>query len=578
MICRTTCRIPVIALAGIVASGAALGDAGAPGAPGPGHGLGRVGPAIPYAWPPFAGVFASGAPLLHEGCNTIAYGSTPDLGTHLIGRVMNGDPVTRGEPTACPGAAGAPTPYDLHESLSLVELDPLPDAALEIEPPLRLARDECQSGGGLSLCYGSDGELTLRSAGRTLWSSASYRLLDAPGSDSGAPCNGCLAQFQTDGNLVLYRPDMAGAARAYWASGTAGHGGARLRLSRVAPYVSVIESGRTLLFPHHVAYRYKVLDTRRPVPIEGGRQQIVSAYDASVAPFEGEYWVAFECALSSGVTAACVGPLVAPGGRFAIDSTRISVVATGQCSRALSVCLAASVPKLIEWRGALYMAWDDLRVDNRGHPRNDWASDAHADVQQYFIGVDARGARLERAAGTERLYVEGHHGAIVENDASASALLASNIDLSQLVVAGEHVLAIGSLTQAESACAMPLNHVSNCYRLAFASAASPWGPFHLLRSEAHGLAAVDHSDGLPERPALYYRFVYLPDSGRTALLGGVFFDIATPAPHLVYTIESERYLWPENLLRPVCDPEAQPYPQWMQYGGRCLDRRRGPAR
>lgn len=413
-------------------------------------------PARAFQWPDFGSVFLRGVPLQHEGCNTLSYGSAPDLGTRLIGRVMNGDPITRGEPSACPGSAGAPAHYDQNQSLTLVELNTSPTA-------------------------------------------------------------------------------------------------------------------------HSVVYRYKVLDTSHPVLIEDGRQQIVSAYDATLAPFEGEYWVAFECALASGVTASCIGPLIMFNGRLAVDLPRTSVVVTGRCIRATPECVAASVPKLLDYHGALYLFWSELQFDNSGRARNDWALAPGTDVQQHFISVDARAARLGRKPGSGRLYVEGRSSAIVGNDASASVEVMRNVDFAQFIVVGEHVLATGSLTQGpaspDETCAMPLNHVANCYRLAFAEAESPFGPFHLIPSESHGLAAVDVHDGLPNRPALYNRFVYQPATGKTVLMGGVYYDVTSPPPQLAYTPVAMDYLWPDALLQPVCDPITRPYPDWMAHAGRCIAHR-----
>jgi hypothetical protein len=89
----------------------------------------------------------------------------------------------------------------------------------------------------LSLALGTDGNLVLyRSQGtqppRVLWESQT----------GGRSCGpDCSAEFQGDGNLVLYQGGVA-----YWNSGTSGHPNAQLALSDTAPYISIRDSGQVL--------------------------------------------------------------------------------------------------------------------------------------------------------------------------------------------------------------------------------------------------------------------------------------------------------------------------------------------
>ena len=81
----------------------------------------------------------------------------------------------------------------------------------------------------------SDGNLVLYSEKNDLlWASSSAPVQDRAfsGPTRGLDCADCYADFQPDGNLVLYRPDPSGAGKkAYWATNTAGNDGARFLIN-----------------------------------------------------------------------------------------------------------------------------------------------------------------------------------------------------------------------------------------------------------------------------------------------------------------------------------------------------------
>ncbi len=235
-------------------------------------------PSRAYEWPSFKSVFATGAQFKLEGCNTVSYGATPNLGNYMIGRARNGDPFT--------GTCN----FDKKRGMSLT------------------------------------------------WDQIDYS-------------------------------------------------------------------------KNKVTYLYTLFDTTNPVPVERGKSIIVSAYDATVAPFDGEYWVAFECIVRGYSNAsACVGPLTFNRitAKVQMDASRVSVIATGTGAKPFGS--AVSVPKLVAHKGRLYIYWDSLIIDMTGARRNDWP--ATADVQKTFLGLNVRGAELAKNPSTGRMYIAGHSSAI----------------------------------------------------------------------------------------------------------------------------------------------------------------------
>ncbi len=523
-----------------------------------------------YQWPSFESVFSTGTQFIHEGCNTVSYGTTPNFGNFMIGRARNGDPFTG----SCI--------FDKKRGMSLT------------------------------------------------WVQVDY-------------------------------------------------------------------------FKQKVTYLYTLFDTTNPVPVEGGRSIILSAYDATVAPFDEEYWVAFECNVKVYSNASsCMGPLIFnwATGKVQMDASRVSVVATGTGAKPFGT--AASVPKLVAHEGRLYIYWDSLVIDMTGARRNDWPPTA--DVQRTFLSVNVRGAEVTKNPSSGRMYIAGHSSAISGLDPSASVEVMANADMFQVIDYQGNLIAAGGLTQAgdspETTCALPPNNVPYCYRQFFAQTRSPlaYHGFQLIPSEAGGSAAMaanlptsksasfssqtfgqsgvlaqgqalsiqnskfrlamqadgnlvfyqgrtplwatgtqqsctpcfaklqedgnfviyngesaywstqtngnpgarlilsttaphvrieapDSSplwassanesigdDGIPNQPQAYYRFVYRPDTRQTVLMGGVNFDVRwvqMKSGRRALTSVSLIRPWPDPLLQPVCDPLTKPYPTYMEIDSRC---------
>lgn len=403
-----------------------------------------------YTWPNFVSMFDSknctpstacpyaGTRINMEGCNTVSYGSTPNLGGLMIGRMMNGDPALQGNPSGCTFAqnVAASSPL-LQWSLTAVQID--------------------------------------------------------------------------------------------FASARA-------------------------------TYLYKILDTATPVSVESGAYTIYSAYDATVVPFQGEYWVSFECALVNGATSSCIGPLAwnKSLNQLSMDTSRISVVAQGRCG-STGNCLSASLPKLLTTNGQLFMYWDDLTMANPS------TRQAGQDSQTSFLSENSRGAQLSKNPSTGLIHVSGHTSPIVENDDSSSVTVLNNGALMQVLAFNGIFLATGALEQAASSasagCVYPLANYPNCFRLFFAQAQSPLGAFQLIPSESGGmLADIVAADGLPNDPSDYLRWVYRQDTGQTELMGGEYIVYKTDTNMSQYNVAHTFLPWPDNLLRPTCGGEMPPYP------------------
>jgi hypothetical protein len=187
---------------------------------------------------------------------------------------------------------------------------------------------------------------------------------------------------------------------------------------------------------------------------------------------------------------------------------------------------------------------------------------------------NVRGAQLALNLADNRLYVKGQTSAIQEDDPNFSTHVMSNASLFQVISYDGNLIATGGLTQAggtiSTTCAMPLNNVTNCYRLFFAQAQDPLGPFLLIPSEVGGLSAINTNDGLPNMPSIYNRFIYRPDTGTTELIGGLFYNITAPEPNLAYTTSNKIFQWSDTLLRPICDPVLKPFPQYVEENGQCI--------
>ena len=358
--------------------------------------------------------------------------------------------------------------------------------------------------GALRLVMQGDGNLVLYNAGTAVWNS-----------NTSAQCPNCAAHFQVDGNLVL-----SGTTGVPWASSTTGN---RLSLSATAPYLSysydfpvfngtfttgtsvayegcntashgshpklgdtwvgrVLNYGDGIACPpgdatniswsltiatmdwaqNKVTKQYKMLDTtNQHLWIENNAYRITTAYDASIAYLNNEYWVAFEChgVYFPGDAASCVGPMVKDANNlYVMDLSRTTLLVKGQGTNT-SERHSASVPKLVVHNGLIYVYWTKLLIGSDGT----------------FLNSTIWGAEVVFTGG--KLRVKNSTGAIAANSSLAVRVMNTDndkfqkaTDTFQVVSTGGSLITLGG---ASKSCASPNPNLSDCYNLFLAQSPSP---------------------------------------------------------------------------------------------------------
>lgn len=118
------------------------------------------------------------------------------------------------------------------------------------------------------------------------------------------------------------------------------------------------------------SFKYKgdIFNTDGRPLVHDKQFRLLSAYDASIAWYNGTYWIAFECWSSdfgtklgiAASTAICMGPL---DQSFKLQSERVRVVVAGGAPLGDSLVYSASVPKLIVENGNLQLLWSSVRIN-----------------------------------------------------------------------------------------------------------------------------------------------------------------------------------------------------------------------
>ena len=131
--------------------------------------------------------------------------------------------------------------------------------------------------------------------------------------------------------------------------------------------------------------KYAFDTSKGPVNISDGNL-IFSAYDPIVEFWNKELWVAFECIPKNSKSAStCIGPLLSDN---TIDINRTTLVILGTATS------SGSVPKLLSFKGHLYLYWDSSIFDGGKN-----------------TGVIARGIELaQETSGLQRLWALNNKG------------------------------------------------------------------------------------------------------------------------------------------------------------------------
>lgn len=263
------------------------------------------------------------------------------------------------------------------------------------------------------------------------------------------------------------------------------------------------------------------------VPVNGKQVRLYSYYDPHAVQFNGETWLAFECAGDGLVSVAvCIAPLRADG---LVDIERLTLPVQG--GDAPPDQFSASVPKLLVFQNRLYLYWTSLQLEYR----------SSGAINK---GGTTRGALLrQEAGGARRMWADGAAGvAIAANDpvrsmevyggspaAPDAGFMADMFDVQTDGTTIYATAAVGGI-----GCGGPVSEIYGCYRLRISSSQQPLAPGAFGGNFA---TSVD----LPFNPHEYSRIFRAPDGSRflmafyhpPVLNGSPVPANTVPSPHLL---------------------------------------------
>jgi hypothetical protein len=246
-----------------------------------------------------------------------------------------------------------------------------------------------------------------------------------------------------------------------------------------------------------------------PVTLAQG-DVVITAYDPTLAFYNGELWVAFECAGSGpdlgGIPAgSCIAPLSA---NHSIITSRISLPVAGVRLTATVDGYSASVPKIFVFDGRPYLYWSALHFING--PKGQLAQEAVT-----------RGAELMQGNGAQhRLWVRGSPGSAIPSTRGvevfgldpARGVSSGTADSFDAQVFGSRILLMAGA--GGRGCSAPLDPSYGCYHLEIRSATEPLA----LRGFNHSFVS---SPAFPFNPQEYSKIVTDPN-GNKFIMGAYF--------------------------------------------------------
>jgi hypothetical protein len=242
-----------------------------------------------------------------------------------------------------------------------------------------------------------------------------------------------------------------------------------------------------------------------PITFSSQQVTVTSTYDPTIASFNGQLWLAFEC-MQSGTTlaASCVAPMSSSD--FSVDTSRATLVVQGGTYGSDSY--SASVPKIFVYQNNPYLYWSVSH----------FTSGANGAL---LTDTTTRGAELtQEASGAMRLWVSGSGNVPVGTlDGSTTTEVLGTISTSSIsnnvadsfdvLVSGSNVLLTSGV--GGKGCTDGLSPAYACYRLAIRSAPSPLG------QDIFNSSFLSNTP-LPFNPGGYYKFIVDPN-GNQYILG-----------------------------------------------------------
>jgi hypothetical protein len=215
-----------------------------------------------------------------------------------------------------------------------------------------------------------------------------------------------------------------------------------------------------------------------PLEVSAGNEPVMvrSIYDPSVALYNGELWVAFECAAPRFIGAsACIGPFELDSG--GIDPSRMTlVISAGSADPTSAYSYTAAVPNLITFNNRLYVYWSAIELHK---------------ATRHWERIAIRGVELvEETSGLRRVWASGSRGsAVASHDPSrnvevlgpnpADAYSDQAADLKGAYAADGHVYLIASVggrgPQRTEACTTAKGTSYGCFRMQVFRASVPLG-------------------------------------------------------------------------------------------------------
>lgn len=233
----------------------------------------------------------------------------------------------------------------------------------------------------------------------------------------------------------------------------------------------------------------------QPDALDSTGKKIESSYDPHVVQFNNELWLAFECAGRFGIGASsCIAPFTIENG---VDKSRMNVVVQGSWKNGNTEAYSASVPKLLVFKGELYIYWTTCHFELR------------SDGYLLTVEVLSLGAKLKQeTSGLKRMWVENSPGVALaawdtskssevwgatSNDSTANSMA----DIFDFYVKGDTIYAVAAVGSV--GCVTPLSPLFGCYRTRIASSKTPLG-HHVFNND------FVNSPALPANPMEYTRF------------------------------------------------------------------------